>query len=441
MAISFEAFLWSITQQESGGNYRALGPWINGDRAYGRYQVMGSNVGNWTAKYYGRRLSPQEFLNNPAAQDAVVAGVLGGYFKRYGPAGAAAMWYSGQPDPSKTYGNPPVYRYVNSVISRAGGYSGQKVLPSGGASDGGGSFNLGSPVVPQLTDSERAEQYGLSMRLINSSSELKKLFKQAVAGSWSAARFSASLQNTKWWRGQSSTLRKYITTKIVDPATWKQQDGAALVHLNDLGIQVGLTNQLVNGKPTELLKKVTYWSRALGWSDARIKNYLGGFVGTHDGIMFGAAGEAWDKLHALAYTNGVSYSWQWFRDRSRDIVAGRTTQETVEAKIRAAAGARYSAFRDQILAGQNVIDLAAPYIKSVSDLLELPATDVDVFNRHVQHAMTTKTTPSKEGGSQMPLWQFENEVRADPLWLKTNNARESMMGVAHQVAKDFGLAF
>jgi hypothetical protein len=77
----------------------------------------------------------------------------------------------------------------------------------------------------------------------------------------------------------------------------------------------------------------------------------------------------------------------------------------------------------------------------VAQLLELPEADVDRFNRHVQKAMTTPTTSSKEGGSQMPLWQFENEVRDDPLWRKTNNARESMFTVAHQVAKDFGLVF
>jgi hypothetical protein len=41
----------------------------------------------------------------------------------------------------------------------------------------------------------------------------------------------------------------------------------------------------------------------------------------------------------------------------------------------------------------------------------------------------------------MPLWQFENAGTGDPLWRKTNNARESMMTVAHQVAKDFGLAY
>ena len=62
---------------------------------------------------------------------------------------------------------------------------------------------------------------------------------------------------------------------------------------------------------------------------------------------------------------------------------------------------------------------------------------------HVAKAMTAKQGINIPAGSgaQMPLWQFENELREDPLWKKTNNARESMMTVARQVAKDFGLAY
>lgn len=432
---SFEAFFWAISEQESHGRYSAVGPSVQGGHhAYGKYQVMDYNIASWTKKYYGRTLTPSQFLANPAAQEAVARGVLRGYYNKYGARGAAAAWYSGSPNPNATFGNPPVYKYVNDVMNYAAQYKGQSTTYHAAS----GSSGLGSPVVPQLTDSERAEQYGLSMRLINSSKELKKLFKKAVAGGWSAARFTAALQNTQWWRTQSSTLRKYITTKITDPATWKQQQSAAIAHLNSLAVQVGLNSQLVKGKPTSLLAKVVYYSTALGWSDARVKNYLGGFVTTHGDMMYGEAGEAWDKLHTLAYTNGINHSSQWYLGRSREIVSGKTTQESVEAKIRAEAAAHYSAFRDQILAGQNALDLAAPYIKSVSDLLELPETDVDLFNTHVQHAMTAKAGPD---GSQMPLWEFETEVRSDPLWLKTKNSQDSMMGLAHQVAKDFGLAF
>jgi hypothetical protein len=431
MAITLDQLLYGIRQIESGGNYSV----VNSIGAVGAYQVMKANIPSWTKRALGYSMTWQQFRDSRAAQDTVARVILGGYFKKYGAAGAASMWFSGQPNPnsSASDGGNTVRQYVNKVLAASGGGS---VTDDGGTySSSGGS----APVTPKLDAATLAETYGLSSALINSSKELKKLFNQAVAGQWSAARFQASLKNTKWWTTQSSTLRKYITTKYTDPATWKQNRENAYAKLKSVAVQVGF--DVSDPKAADLLKQGVYNSLALGWSDARVKDWLGSFVGTHGGVMWGEAGEAWDKLHTTAYTNGVSYSWQWYRDRSREVVSGKTTQETVEAKIRAAAAARYSAFKDQILAGQNAIDLAAPYIKSVSQLLELPETDVDLFNKHVQKAMTTKTTPSKEGGSQMPLWQFENEVRSDPLWRKTNNARESMFTVAHQVAKDFGLVF
>lgn len=428
---SFEAFLWSLTQQESGGNYGAVGPSVQGGHhAYGRYQVMDYNIPSWTAKYYGRRLTPQQFLNNRAAQDAVVRGVLGGYYNKYGARGAAAMWYSGQSNPNKTYGNPPVYQYVNSVISRAGSYSGQSVTSS---SSGG--YTGGGPVKVALDREELMEQYGLSAALINSSKELKNLFNKAVSGGWSAAKFQASLKNSKWWKTQSSTLRKYLTTKFTDPATWKQQQSAAMYAVNALAVTVGLGNQISGGKASSLLKTAMYNKTALGWSDARIKDWLGSKTTTHGGMMWGEAGEAFDKLHELAYLNGMRYS-SWYVDEARKIVSGKSTMEAAEAKIRREAAAKFSAFKEQILAGQNALDLAAPYIKTVSQLLEIAETDVDLFDKHVYGAMN-----GSKAGANYPLWQFENDVRNDPRWRKTNNARESMMTVARQVARDFGLAY
>lgn len=430
----FEAFLWSLTQQESGGNYRAVGVWVNGDRAYGRYQVMGANVPSWTARYYGKRLTPQQFLTNNAAQDAVVRGVLGGYYEKYGARGAAAMWYSGQSNPNKTYGNPPVYKYVNSVMARAGNYSGQSI---GSAGSGGG----GTPTVtPKLDRNELAEQYGLSSALINSSSELRRLFEKAVAGSWSPARFQASLKNSKWWKTQSSNLRKYITTKLTDPATHAQNLNAALHKVNSLAVTVGLPNQIASGgKTTKILRQAAYYAMAEGWTDARLKAWFGAKVGLQGDIMLGEAGDAFDKLHEIAYLNGGRYSTEWYRKAATSIVAGKATLASFEDQIRAGAAARYSAFSEQIKAGMNALDLAAPYLKSVASILELAESDVDLFNPHIAKAMRVKQ-PGAESAA-MPLWQFENEVRNDPLWRKTNNARESMMTIAHQVAKDFGMAY
>lgn len=79
------------------GNYGSIGPSTrSGDHGYGRYQVMGANVAAWTKKYYGKELTPQEFLADKAAQDAVFNGQFGAYAAKYGPEGASRAWFAGE---------------------------------------------------------------------------------------------------------------------------------------------------------------------------------------------------------------------------------------------------------------------------------------------------------------------------------------------------------
>lgn len=86
----------SIASIESGGKYDALGPMTKGDRAYGKYQVMGANVPQWTKQHLGQEMTPEQFLQNPQAQDAVFKGQFGQYAQKYGPEGAARAWFAGE---------------------------------------------------------------------------------------------------------------------------------------------------------------------------------------------------------------------------------------------------------------------------------------------------------------------------------------------------------
>lgn len=86
----------SIASIESGGKYDLLGPVTKtGDRAYGKYQVMGANIPEWTKEILGQPMSPEEFIKNPQAQDAVFQGKFGQYVEKYGPEGAAQAWFAG----------------------------------------------------------------------------------------------------------------------------------------------------------------------------------------------------------------------------------------------------------------------------------------------------------------------------------------------------------
>lgn len=113
---AFDDFLWAIAQQESGGNYGA-----NNGIAVGKYQILKSNVPEWTARWAGRSMSWQQFLADPAAQEAVGRGQLGEYFDKYGADGAASAWYSGDPSLKNSTrpqsGGPSIHSYVQSVLA------------------------------------------------------------------------------------------------------------------------------------------------------------------------------------------------------------------------------------------------------------------------------------------------------------------------------------
>ncbi len=87
----------AISSVESGGNYRAVGPATKtGDRALGKYQIMGANIGPWSREILGREVSPQEFIASDDIQDAIFKSKFGQYVQKYGPEGAARAWFAGE---------------------------------------------------------------------------------------------------------------------------------------------------------------------------------------------------------------------------------------------------------------------------------------------------------------------------------------------------------
>ena len=89
----------AIGQFESGGNYRAVGPTTkSGDRAYGKYQVMGNNIPSWTKEATGRSYTTKQFVNDPKLQDRVAEYKMAQYYKKYGTLeDVASVWFSGRP--------------------------------------------------------------------------------------------------------------------------------------------------------------------------------------------------------------------------------------------------------------------------------------------------------------------------------------------------------
>lgn len=293
---------------------------------------------------------------------------------------------------------------------------------------------------PKLDDRTWAEMYGISYAEIQANKELKALFKKAVGQTWSADVFTAHLKNTHWWKTTSDTQRQYFDLRYGDPATFRGKWSSFVYQANQAAVAAGRGSLIGHGTAMghmdRTLQDAAYRMFALGWSQQRLQDYLAAGATMHGGIMLGAAGDAFDKLHTLAWTNGLKLSASWYLAKARQVASGTSTMQDQEAVIRRTAAARWKGFSAQILAGQNALDLASPYIRSVSTLLELPDTSVDLFNKYVARAMSTRVD-----GAAYSLWQLEDDVRKDPLWRKTKNAQDGAMSVAHGVLQNFGLVF
>jgi hypothetical protein len=138
-------------ESEGSGGYFAVGPamirTVRGqpfeDQALGKYQVLKSNIPDWTRKYVGREMTPEEFLADPAAQERVFEGAMGDALKRYGnEQDAISWWHSGAPlqeaqkrNATDTLGTR-TEDYVNRVMRGEGSaFGGRTQRKSGGRVD------------------------------------------------------------------------------------------------------------------------------------------------------------------------------------------------------------------------------------------------------------------------------------------------------------------
>lgn len=437
MAITFDDFMAAIAGQESGG----LGPRerysaVNAYGAVGKYQVLKSNVPEWSRAALGHSITWQEFRDSPELQEKIVRHRLKKYFDSYGPRGAASAWYSGNPSLDQSTraqsGGPSIKQYVDDVMNRA-----NKIAGSGGGEEQASTgfadeFNdVGTPAT--LTAKELAEQYGFVDSLLNSSKELKDLFNKAVSGQWTSEKFQAELRDTKWWKTLNKTQREFLITQYGDPATARQKLDQNFVKIQQLGAQMGV--KLSSKEWKDLAYQYSY----NGWTDQQLRYQLGRRLNMPGTQRYGEAGEIQDKLSEYAYNMGVQVSDSWMDNASRDVVSGMATQQDFESKLREQAKATYSFWAKQIDAGQSVSDLASPYMQSMAQILELPPGSINLFDPKIKQSLQFRDS----GGKSVvkPLWQFENEMRNDPRWLKTNNAQNSLMQVAHQVLSDFGVRY
>jgi hypothetical protein len=291
---------------------------------------------------------------------------------------------------------------------------------------------MATPQQDRLSSEELAEQYGYASAILNSNAELRRLFQQAVAGQWSPDRFAAKLRSTNWFRNNSERWRQTEALRLTDPKTFRAQLGQIHDSMRTIATEMGASINTAN------LGKLADQAYRFGWDENQMRRALGQYISVSKGVARGQAAENLQNLRATAYANGVRYSDAWYQDAVRAIGTGTRTVDDYAMDIRKVAASAFPVFREQIMAGANVADVASPYVQSMGQLLELNPQDIDLFDPTIRSALSGARDPKTGEATSKSLWQFENDLRKDPRWAQTNNAREQTMSTVKQVLDSFG---
>lgn len=319
------------------------------------------------------------------------------------------------------------------------GNSGSSTGSSMGGSTGGGGSPVSTsgadirPTQDKLSATDLAEKYGFASAVLRSNKEISRLFDQAIAGQWSAANFIAKFRSTKYYKNHGEKWRTTEALRLTDPKTYQTEWNAAKAEVSTTASALGATLS-----ESTLTNVVNAYYRQ-GYNPQQLNTLLSRYIFVKDGVLGGQAGKNVQDLKELARANGVQYNGDWFNNASRAVIAGKSTMQDYENAIREQAASAFPVYAEQIKAGQNVADIASPYVQRMSALLEINSNDIDLFDNSIKQALSGRN-PETGKAETKSLWQFENDLRKDPRWQYTNNAREATSSITNGILKRWGLS-
>ena len=269
--------------------------------------------------------------------------------------------------------------------------------------------------------------YGITADLIKAFPELQKVFDLYVAGDLTQAELE--YYKTGYYRGLTTTSKTRAGQKASQPGVYTQGLEAFKVEQRKrlIGKGINLDETTFNSVMQDAYDK--------GLDDAQIDlQALGKFKGTIGGDTLGKV----QTLEEYADTFGMSYSKATLDSWSQGIFSGTNTLSDIQEKIRRDSASAYPVFADDINKGTSVDALASAYKSSMANILEIDADTISwtdpTFRRALQYVGADGKPALK------PIWQFEAELRQDPRWDLTDNARATADSLSLKVLRDMGVA-
>lgn len=321
--------------------------------------------------------------------------------------------------PAQTGGEGPVTAVAAGAPATAGGAGSMM-------SNGPDVFGPDGKIDPV----KALQTYGYIWELANSVPELRKKLTDAIANDWSAERFAAEVQTTKWWKSTSDRQRQVLEMQKTNPGEYKRQ---RQLKIDQIVIESRNLGVPVDKKKVEALADKAL---SLGWSDQEISRFVAADIKVADKGNTGAVAVTVDSLKEQAEQYGVPLSKATLQTWTTQILRGMVPPESFESYLKEQAKSLFPSLAGAIDAGISVAQYTAPYRELTAEILELNPADIRMNDKHIQKALYAVGPDGKR--TQMTLSEYQEYLRGTEGYTKTRQASESAASFVNTVTDLFG---
>ena len=295
------------------------------------------------------------------------------------------------------------------------------------AAKGGDKWALSYALVTQLADSDDPDAQAMYQWL---ESKAQEYFSNPVG--FSDAAYIREFNAQPWAQKYKSVAIRDMDFEAQFPELYREALEADIEALRDEAVQYGVDP--ASQEIVDLAKQ----KRRFGLNQAQMRNTLAQMATAGTGGFRGVAGTMQTNLRNWARRNGISLTDNIINNYVKRVTAGDITEDDVYSELRNTyvAGA-YPGWADRIQAGQDIVDIAAPYRQTMADLLELPDDEINFNDPLLKRGLQAVGDDGKP--RTMPLYEFEQEIRKDPRWQQTNNAYQAYAQLTQRVLSMFGI--
>jgi hypothetical protein len=291
-------------------------------------------------------------------------------------------------------------------------------------------YPSGRPANAELTNAEIASglkgitNLGIGEALLNDSiygKELQDVFKLYKTNKTAAADL---LYKTKFAKLDTDARDRYVL-KLENSSIYKERLNSWLI-----GIKKTLKQQ---GSTLTDEKLADYYLKGIDTATILDEALKGATF--EPGKTTGTQATSYNSLLSTATRNGVSMSllpkvlgFDTLDQVVKDLETGGDINDYTQKIRNYAKTAMPEWAKKMIDQGTDLTDIVNPYRATISDVLDLPYTSIDVTDKHIQNALA----------SNMSLSDLRKQLRKDDRWQYTDAAHSEVANATKQVLQDFG---